>query len=63
MVAAMVVGGLHRCGVLGLRLEDLRFGERRVFISEGNGGHQRRIHHHLRFFPGGGQGRERCGWG
>jgi integrase len=30
MVAAMVLGGLRRCEVLGLRLEDLRFGERRV---------------------------------
>jgi hypothetical protein len=42
MVAAMVLGGLRRCEVLGLRLGDLRFGERRVFIAEGKGGHQRR---------------------
>lgn len=43
MVAAMVLGGLRRCEVLGLRLSDLRFGERRVFIAEGKGGHQRLI--------------------
>ncbi len=43
MVAAMVLGGLRRCEVLGLRLEDLRFGERRVFIAGGKGGHQRLI--------------------
>jgi integrase len=37
MVAAMVLGGLRRCEVLGLRLGDLRFGERRVFIAEACG--------------------------
>ena len=41
MVQAMVLGGLRRIEVLGLRLEDLKFGERRVFIMEGKGGHQR----------------------
>src|SRR3954454_10009154 len=41
MVAAMVFGGLRRCEVLELRLEDLRVAERRVFIAEGKGGHQR----------------------
>jgi integrase/recombinase XerD len=50
MVAAMVLGGLRRCEVLGLRLEDLRFGERRVFIAEGKGGHQRLIPVSSRFF-------------
>ena len=40
LVAAMVFGGLRRCEVLGLRLEDLRVAERRVFIAEGKGGHQ-----------------------
>jgi integrase/recombinase XerD len=50
MVAAMVLGGLRRCEVLGLRLEDLRFGERRVFIAEGKGGHQRLIPVSPRFF-------------
>lgn len=41
MVQAMVLGGLRRCEVLGLRLEDLRLGEWRVFIADGKGGHQR----------------------
>jgi integrase len=50
MVAAMVLGGLRRCEVLGLRLQDLRFGERRVFIAEGKGGHQRLIPVSPRFF-------------
>ena len=50
MVAAMVLGGLRRCEVLGLRLGDLRFGERRVFIAQGKGGHQRLIPLSPRFF-------------
>jgi len=50
MVTAMVLGGLRRCEVLGLLLGDLRFGERRVFIAEGKGGHQRLIPVSARFF-------------
>jgi integrase/recombinase XerD len=50
MVAAMVLGGLRRCEVLGLRLGDLRFGERRLFIAEGKGGHQRIVAVSARFF-------------
>lgn len=50
MVEAMVLGGLRRVEVLGLRLEDLRFGERRVFIVEGKGGHQRIVPISSRFF-------------
>jgi len=50
MVAAMVLGGLRRCEVLGLRMEDLRVGERRVFIAEGKGGHQRLVPVSARFF-------------
>jgi integrase/recombinase XerD len=50
MIAAMVLGGLRRCEVLGLRLEDLRFGDRRVFIAEGKGGHQRIVPVSARFF-------------
>jgi len=50
MVAAMVLGGLRRCEVLGLRLGDLRLGERRVFIAEGKGGHQRLVPISGRFF-------------
>ena len=50
MVLAMVLGGLRRCEVLGLRCEDLRVGARRVFIVEGKGGHQRLIPVSSRFF-------------
>ncbi len=50
MVDAMVLGGLRRCEVLGLRLEDIRLGERRVFIADGKGGRQRLIPMSPRFF-------------
>ena len=50
MVRAMVLGGLRRCEVLGLRLEDLRLGEWRVFIAEGKGGHQRLVPLSTTFF-------------
>lgn len=50
MVEAMVLGGLRRCEVLGLRLGDLRVGERRVFVAEGKGGHQRIVPMSSRFF-------------
>ena len=50
MVEAMVLGGLRRCEVLALRLEDLKPGERRVFICEGKGGHQRLVPVSQRFF-------------
>ncbi len=50
MVAAMVLGGLRRCEVLGLRLQDLRVAERRVFIAEGKGGRQRIVPVSARFF-------------
>jgi len=43
IVQAMLLGGLRRCEVLGLRLEDLRLGEWRVFIAEGKGGHERLV--------------------
>jgi len=43
MVKAMVLGGLRRCEVLGLRLADLQVAARRVFIACGKGGHQRQI--------------------
>jgi integrase len=43
IVEAMLLGGLRRCEVLGLRLEDLRLGECRVFVAEGKGGHQRLV--------------------
>jgi integrase len=38
MVEAMLLGGLRHCEVLGFRFEELRAGERRVFIVEGKGG-------------------------
>jgi integrase/recombinase XerD len=50
MVEAMVLGGLRRGEVLGLRLEDLRPGERRVFVVDGKGGHQRLVPMSGRFF-------------
>jgi integrase/recombinase XerD len=50
MVEAMVLGGLRRCEVLGLRFEDLRPGEDRVFVAEGKGGHQRFVPISARFF-------------
>jgi site-specific recombinase XerD len=50
MVEAMVLGGLRRCEVLGLRFEDLHPGEQRVFIVDGKGGHQRLIPISPRFF-------------
>jgi site-specific recombinase XerD len=43
MVFAMVLGGLRRCEVLGLRLGDVQVPERSLFIAEGKGGHQRVI--------------------
>jgi len=50
MVQAMLLAGLRRCEVLGLRLEDLRPGERRVFVAEGKGGRQRIVPASARFF-------------
>jgi site-specific recombinase XerD len=41
MVLAMVLGGLRRCEVLGLRLGDVRIADRSLFIADGKGGHQR----------------------
>nr|WTB03976.1 tyrosine-type recombinase/integrase [Streptomyces antimycoticus] len=37
MILAMLLGGLRRCEVLGLKLGDLSPGERRLFISRGQG--------------------------
>jgi len=50
MVEAMLFGGLRRCEVLGLRLQDVFPGERRVFVAAGKGGHQRVIPISPRFF-------------
>ena len=54
LVLAMMLGGLRRCEVLGLRLEDLWVGERRVFVAEGKGGHQRVVPMADRFFAAAG---------
>ncbi len=43
IVEAMLLGGLRRSEVLGLRLEDIRLGECRVFVAEGKGGHERLV--------------------
>jgi integrase/recombinase XerD len=50
MVAAMLLGGLRRCEVLGLHLADLNPGEKRVFVADGKGGHQRIVPVSPRFF-------------
>lgn len=50
MLEAMVLGGLRACEVVGLRLEDLRPVEKRVFVAEGKGGHQRLVPVSGRFF-------------
>jgi len=47
---AMVLGGLRRCEVLGLRLQDLDAPQRQLLIVEGKGGHQRRIPISARWF-------------
>ncbi len=41
MVFSMLLGGLRRCEVLGLRLADVQVAERSLFIAEGKGGHER----------------------
>jgi integrase len=50
MIEVMLLGGLRRCEVLGLRLADLHPGERRVFVAEGKGGRQRIVPVSTRFF-------------
>ena len=43
MTEAMVLASRIRWKGLGLRLADMQVAARRVFIAEGNGGHQRQI--------------------
>lgn len=50
MVLAMLLGGLRRCEVLGLRLSDVHPGQRRVFVADGKGGTQRLVPMAPRFF-------------
>jgi integrase/recombinase XerD len=47
---AMVLAGLRRCETLGLRLEDIRWKDQRLFIADGKGGHQRFVPISPRFF-------------
>jgi len=41
MVLAMLLGGLRRCEVLGLRLADVHVADRRLHVTAGKGGHER----------------------
>jgi integrase/recombinase XerD len=41
MVLAMLLAGLRRCEVLGLRLVDVQVADHRLVITEGKGGHHR----------------------
>jgi integrase/recombinase XerD len=50
MVQAMLLGGLRRCEVLGLRLRDIQLADKRLFIAEGKGGHERMVPVAGRFF-------------
>lgn len=50
MVTVMLLGGLRRCEVLGLRLRDVDVATRRLFIAEGKGGRQRHVNVSGRFF-------------
>ncbi len=50
MIDAMMLGGLRRCEVLGLRLEDLDAAQHRLFVVDGKGGHQRYVPISKRFF-------------
>jgi integrase/recombinase XerD len=50
MVEAMVLAGLRRCEVLGLRLADIEVADRRVFVVDGKGGDQRWTPMAKRFF-------------
>jgi integrase len=50
MVLAMLLAGLRRCEVLGLRFADVQIADRRLVITEGKGGHHRVIPAANRFF-------------
>lgn len=50
IVEAMLLGGLRRSEALGLCMADVRWGERRLFIADGKGGHQRLVPISSRFF-------------
>jgi integrase/recombinase XerD len=50
MVGAMLLAGLRRCEVLGLRFCDVQVADRRLVIVEGKGGHHRVVPAADRFF-------------
>jgi integrase/recombinase XerD len=50
MVLAMLLAGLRRCEVLGLRFCDVQVADRRLAVTEGKGGHHRVVPAADRFF-------------
>jgi integrase/recombinase XerD len=50
MVLAMLLAGLRRCEVLGLRFEDVRVADQRLVVVAGKGGHHRVVPAANRFF-------------
>ena len=50
MVLAMLLAGLRRCEVLGLRFEDVQVADRRLVVVAGKGGHHRVVPVVNRFF-------------
>jgi integrase/recombinase XerD len=50
MVLGMLLAGLRRCEVLGLRFEDVQVADRRLAVVEGKGGHHRVVPAAGRFF-------------
>jgi len=50
MVLAMLLAGLRRCEVLGLRFEDVQVADRRLVVVAGKGGHHRVVPVANRFF-------------
>jgi integrase/recombinase XerD len=50
MVLGMLLAGLRRCEVLGLRFADVQVADRRLVVAEGKGGHHRVIPAANRFF-------------
>ncbi len=50
MVLGMLLAGLRRCEVLGLRFADVQVADRRLVVVEGKGGHHRAVPAANRFF-------------
>jgi len=50
MILAMLLAGLRRCEVLGLRFADIQVADRRLVVTEGKGGHHRVVPAADRFF-------------